>query len=124
MRSAFSATACSVGIQAGPYHQATLGRHIGPEPGDQLAPDLLGEPVSTLDRLRPAELGWHDRFGLRGAGLRGRDDMVLRHPVDHPVPPRFGGVRVTEWIVVVGCLRQRREEGGLGKVSFSSGLLK
>ncbi len=101
------------GIETGAHHQAALRGHIGAEAGDQFAAHLFGEPVRAGDRLRPAELRGNDRLGLGGRRLRGRNDMILGHPVQHPVASNLRCLGKAERVVVVGCLGQGSEKCGL-----------
>ena len=100
-------------VQTGANFEAAFGRGFGAEAVDQLAPDLLAEPVGPGHDVRPVERAGDHGAGLGRRRLLGRDRLVVHHAVQHPVPPgarRFGKAKR---VVVVRPLGQRGEEGRL-----------
>ncbi len=64
------------------------------------------------------------RLRLCRGCLGGGDGVILEHPIQHPVTPRFGRVRIAEWVVIVRRLRQRRQERGLAQIELVEGFVE
>ena len=70
-----------------------------------LASEIIG--FDDLSRIAPT---CDDRGCLRLSCLARQNVSVFCHTLDHPVAPRFGSLRKTQGIVIVGRFRQRGKE--------------
>ncbi len=103
------------GIEAGAHHEAALQGAVGAEAVHQLAAHLLGEEIRPGQQLGLRMHRRHHGLRVRPGRVLGRQHVRVEHAVQHPVAPRAGGVGVALRVVVVGRLRQRREERRLGR---------